>query len=42
MVHILPCNALQRHRSCDTYTCVSPYGYGDRFYVVPKTKVVAR
>ena len=24
MVHILPCNAAERHRSCDTYPCISP------------------
>lgn len=24
MVHILPCNAAERHRSCDTYSCISP------------------
>src|SRR5699024_586197 len=26
MVHILPCNAPQRHRSCDTYTRIIPLG----------------
>ena len=26
MLHILPCNALQRHRSCDTYQRISPPG----------------
>ncbi|WP_256382225.1 helix-turn-helix domain-containing protein [Kocuria sp. WRN011] len=24
MVHILPCNAPQRHSRCDTYPCISP------------------
>ena len=24
MMHILPCDALQRHRSCDTYPRISP------------------
>lgn len=24
MVHILPCSAAERHRSCDTYSCISP------------------
>lgn len=26
MVHILPCSAAERHRSCDTYSCISPGG----------------
>ncbi|GLI29973.1 hypothetical protein BCONGLO52_08140 [Brachybacterium conglomeratum] len=30
MVHILPCNAAQRHRSCDTYPRISPLIVSER------------
>ena len=28
MVHILSCSAAERHRSCDTYSCISPGRHG--------------
>lgn len=28
MVHILPCSTAERHRSCDTYSCISPQSEG--------------
>ena len=31
MVHILPCGAPQHHRSCDTYPCISPYRWCQRW-----------
>ena len=30
-MHILPCGAPQRHRSCDTYPCISPYRWCQRW-----------
>lgn len=30
-MHILPCGAPQHHRSCDTYPCISPYRWCQRW-----------
>lgn len=35
MVHILPCSAAERHRSCDTYSCISPEHEGPHRQVRP-------